>query len=199
MVLKLVSWQWRQEILGIIFGRELEISEGSEIQKWGLHWWGRFKSSVDMIIVRLKSRYNYRERCAEKRKETRRGRPKCLHLRDRRTKVHRQWRLIETVETVWGGIEEKKKTGENICLKYCRGVKSEDWYETIGFSIRRTEISEKASSVKHLIWKPDFKESRGEWVIENCGWWICAWCRLVKRELLGAGTGLRTHGKGILL
>lgn len=56
----------------------------------------------------------------------------------------------------------KKKTGENICLKYCRGVKSEDWYETIGFSIRRTEISEKASSVKHLIWKPDFKELRGE-------------------------------------
>lgn len=53
-----------------------------------------------MIIVRLKSRYNYRERCAEKRKETHRGHPKCLHLRDRRTKVHRHWRLIETVEKV---------------------------------------------------------------------------------------------------
>lgn len=71
-----------------------------------------------MIIVRLKSRYNCRERgkCAEKRKETHRRHLKCLHLRDRRTKVHRQWRLIETVEKVEEGIEEKKETGEVSCI-----------------------------------------------------------------------------------
>lgn len=44
IVVALVSWQWRQAIWGVVFGRELEISEGTEIQKWDQYWWDRFKS-----------------------------------------------------------------------------------------------------------------------------------------------------------